>query len=110
MVIGVTLDVSVGARHCARLRNSPLAPPVPADRPPILIAQSDLSRTPPPGAHALRLGAAYDTVMATGRMGQRRRGVARRSPSRRRALARPGARRRLARGAGGARRLEVQAG
>src|SRR5207245_3856388 len=110
MVIAVTLDVSVGARHCARLRNSPLAPPVPADRPPILIARSDLARTPPRPAHALRLGMAYDTVLATGRVGRRRRGVARGSPLRRRTVARPGAPGRLARGAGRARGLDVSAG
>src|SRR2546427_3792138 len=107
MVIAVTLDVSVGARHCARLRNSPLAPTVPADRPPILIARSDLARTPPRPAHALRLGMAYDTVLATGRLGRRRRGVARGSPLRRRTVARPGAPGRLAGGAGRARVLDV---
>src|ERR1041385_7192634 len=113
------------AADCATAR----APAIPADVPPILIARADLSRTPPArhtpcesgirAARRGRRGVMYDTVLATGRLGCRRRAVARRSPlrrravarrSERRALARPGAYRRLAGGAGRPRVLDVQAG
>src|SRR5260221_7954397 len=96
------------------------APTVPADRPSILIARADLSRTPPArhtvcdsGPAAARRGprgVMYDTVMAIGRLGGRRRGMARRPPSRRRAVARPGAPGRLAGSAGRAGVLDVQTG
>src|SRR5882724_389475 len=113
------------AADCA----TPRAPAVPADLDPILIARADLSRTPPArhtacdvehaAARRGRRGVMYDTVLATGRLGGRQRGLARRSPSRRRAvalgserrsLARPGAPRRMAGGAGRARILDVQTG
>src|SRR2546422_5070220 len=101
---------------------------VPTGGPSILIARADLSRTLPAGhtpcesgitaARRGRRGVMYDTVLATGRLGGRRRGLARGSSPPRRAMARgseqrslawPGAPRRLARGAGRARILDVQA-
>src|SRR5882762_8239107 len=110
----------VSERGIAADRATARASAAPADRTPILIARADLSRTPPARHTACdcdraaaprgRRGVTYDTVMATGRLGGRRRGLAWRTPSRRRDLARPGAPRRVAGGAGRARVLDVQTG
>src|SRR5713101_3710519 len=120
MVIAVTLDVSVGARHRSPLCDNPGAGH-PGRSPAYPYSTGRLVPHAPGRAHRLRLctpaarrgrrGVMYDTVLATGRLGGRRRVLARRSPSRGRgSLARPGARRRLAGGAGRARVLDVQAG
>src|SRR5439155_7528652 len=97
----------VSERSIAPDLQQPGALAVPADPHPIPIARADLSRTLPAGhtpcdwdclaARRGRRGVMYDTFLATGRLGGRRRGLARGSPPPRRAMARGSEQRSLAR-------------